>query len=78
MNTVKNIKTRGNLRTAICIHGPLIGKRVVSISTGPWMAAGDATAEEMASAASKDAAYQDFWGQAFGDGFVMPTGKREK
>lgn len=46
-NTIENIRTNGKIRTGVCIHGPLVGKRVVSNDNGPWMPAGEATLEEM-------------------------------
>lgn len=63
-NTVINTKTAGSMTSGVCIHGPLVGKRVVRNGTDPWIPAGDATREEMMQ--SKDDQYGDVWSQVFG------------
>lgn len=63
-NTVVGVQAQGAMRSGICVHGPLIGKRVVSMSNGPWMPAGQATKDEMLQA--NGSAFNDFWAQAFG------------
>lgn len=65
-NTVTQIKSSGPMRSGICVHGPLVGKRVVSMSNGPWMPAGQATREEMLSAQS--GSFDDFWSQIMSKG----------
>jgi hypothetical protein len=65
-NTVVDVKARGAMETGICVHGPLMGKRVVRMSkAAPWMPAGDATADEMRQAAPFSTAFGDIfkrWG----------------
>jgi hypothetical protein len=65
-NTVVNLKKVGATESGICIHGPLVGKRVVRFGIGPWMPAGEATKEEML--AASDTAYGNLFDKLFGRG----------